>query len=98
MKHCIVCNKKLPTYKYKFCNNTCKSKYKVNKHNIPPNTRKKLFLRDKGICAYCQVYNKKWFANRIVKIHEGGNNSLTNLRTLCPDCHSIDIVNFLRNR
>jgi 5-methylcytosine-specific restriction endonuclease McrA len=59
----------------------------------PSFVRKKVFARDRGVCAICMVdttikYGIDWQADHIVPVVEGGGEcGIDNYRTLCTPCH-----------
>ena len=56
--------------------------------------RKQIFLRDKGFCRECGVYDENWEVDHIIPVFLGGGAcDLSNFQTLCPDCHRIKTLN-----
>jgi len=53
----------------------------------PPGLRARVFARDSGRCARCSRDTDAWDVDHIKPIAEGGGHALTNLRTLCRECH-----------
>lgn len=54
----------------------------------PTYARKKVYHRDKGICAVCRKSCKRsWELDHITPLIDGGDFDLTNMQTLCPACH-----------
>jgi 5-methylcytosine-specific restriction endonuclease McrA len=52
--------------------------------------RKQLFQEQKGKCQVCREYNRKWQADHINPVHQGGGGcTLDNFQTICPECHKI---------
>ena len=53
--------------------------------------RKEVWLRDGGTCVHCEdsVRLRKAHIDHILPVSRGGNNALSNLRTLCRSCHSL---------
>lgn len=102
--NCIQCNKKLTYKQNKFCSCKCFGLFAENKakNSILANTckskeprniiKKILVERDGNKCSICSMPNE-WEFKPIVMIldHIDGNpenNSLTNLRLVCPNCDS----------
>jgi hypothetical protein len=54
----------------------------------PRFARRLLYKRDKGVCAICSLKLRKgWHLDHIVPLVDGGAFDLSNMQTLCPDCH-----------
>ena len=54
------------------------------------NLRRKVFKRDNFTCQKCKLQNKtstKLEAHHIIPLGVGGNDNISNLITLCFDCH-----------
>lgn len=50
--------------------------------------RSALYEIDKGHCRNCGAYDDNWEADHIVPVFKGGGGcDLSNLQTLCKDCH-----------
>ncbi len=49
--------------------------------------RHKVFERDHGICAQCDLYDPKWEADHVQELWEGGKDVLENMQTLCRRHH-----------
>jgi endogenous inhibitor of DNA gyrase (YacG/DUF329 family) len=87
----------------KFCDNKCQGLFKWQHETIPkielgigrsdPATYKKYLLETRGAnCSECgqdSVWNKKPLMLQLDHIDgDSDNNSLSNLRLLCPNCHT----------
>ena len=97
-RHCVICNNNLKNYQRKFCSNTCEginkkqtteNKIKNGEHVGVFNLRKYLFSILPNECQICK--GKEWYGNPmpLVMDHINGNptdNSLSNLRLICPNC------------
>ena len=94
-----------------FCSKDCSDAFYIKSR--PAYARKKVFERDKGICAKCQkdVFagtgrtprsrgtGDLWQADHIVAVVEGGGEcSLGNLRTLCTTCHKVETASLAARR
>ena len=51
--------------------------------------RRKLYKRDGGVCAHCglRCEPSHWEAHHRIRVIDGGDWSLENGLTLCPECH-----------
>lgn len=49
--------------------------------------RKDVYRRDGWACQNCGATNVKVYAHHIVSLASGGSNELSNLITLCKNCH-----------
>ena len=101
---CVNCDKKLLTKKYKYCSYYCNSEYnkniifnKIESGDITLNSRQyKKYLIDKygDKCMECGWNKINPITNKVpIELeHIDGNsenNSLDNLKLLCPNCHSL---------
>lgn len=57
--------------------------------------RKESLKRDRYVCQGC-AQSKPLAVHHIIPIHKGGNNHLSNLISICEDCHA-RIHDWLRN-
>lgn len=85
------CGVKLTGSKKKWASKSCNDKAYILFSIIKGNTsiiRNEVFLRDKGFCHSCGVYDDTWQADHIIEVREGGGYSqLSNFQTLCTTCH-----------
>lgn len=87
----------------KFCNNQCQGLYKWKTETVPkiesgtgkcdPSRYKKYLIETRGdICSECgqqSTWNNKPLVLQLDHIDgDSDNNSLSNLRLLCPNCHT----------
>jgi 5-methylcytosine-specific restriction endonuclease McrA len=69
------------------CNDKVYEEFSILKGNTS-SIRKALFIIDGGFCRNCGVYDENWQADHISPVKNGGGFcDLSNLQTLCPDCH-----------
>ena len=63
----------------------------------PATTRKAVWKRDKGMCAGCGKISSRWHMDHVQPLIEAKGNidfwRLTNLQTLCEDCHHVKTAN-----
>lgn len=93
-KHCVICKKKLPKWKRKYCSNECWNDwFNSNSHIFDWNALKEKALgRDKRTCQECG-HNENFGDNplqvhHIKPISEGGKEfDINNCITLCHKCH-----------
>lgn len=70
----------------------------------PDYARRHVWARDRGKCALCpkvasRRVNGGWQADHIVPVIEGGGScDLSNLRTLCTDCHKAETAKLAKRR
>lgn len=88
---CCGCNNVLTGKKKRWFDRSCSDaayeKYAILK-GYASVIRKLIKKRDKGICAICHEYDKKWQADHILAVaHGGGGCGLDNFQTLCLKCH-----------
>lgn len=95
--NCRNCGEKTTSrnsYNY-YCSNRCQQDYQMNKKiesgNFSAQTAKKWLIKKNNCCSICGI--KEWNNKNIVFIldHIDGNsydNSLDNLRLVCPNCDS----------
>ena len=50
--------------------------------------RERVYKRDEYRCQNCGISNVKLHCHHIVPLNKGGTNNLSNLITLCEDCHA----------
>lgn len=85
------CGNQLPPSKRKWFSNDCRKDALNHFYIVKGDTqviRENLFLRDKGFCRCCGVYDQHWEADHILPVQKGGGGcTLENLQTLCRDCH-----------
>ena len=99
---CKNCGKKLDTFQKVYCNNKCQQEYFYKEISIPKilngevinsNTKKK-YLKETVLdkCSECgvgEIWQGKLLTLQIDHIDgNSDNNNLSNLRLLCPNCHS----------
>jgi 5-methylcytosine-specific restriction endonuclease McrA len=94
--HCIVCGKKLPKYKRKYCSDACRYELLAEIKSWPI-IRREALKRDNYTCQDCgyKAPSIGWLqsttgleVHHIIPIHAGGDEfDLKNLITLCHDCH-----------
>jgi len=85
------CNRTLPTHKRKWFSSDCRDaayiKFAIIKGDVSV-IRTQIFLRDLGFCKNCGVLSDDWQADHIIPVIDGGGAcDLSNLQTLCIDCH-----------
>ncbi|MFB6347850.1 HNH endonuclease [Moraxella sp. ZJ142] len=51
--------------------------------------RAKVLLRDAYTCQHCQRAGGRLEVDHIINIAQGGSDDMSNLQTLCHDCHAI---------
>lgn len=99
---CLTCNTNLSRYNQKYCDNKCQMEYQA-KHTVVPkillgdctnkNTLKRYIKSNFGsTCKECGI-GEEWNGKTLVLQldHMDGNsdnNQISNLRLLCPNCHS----------
>jgi len=90
MKTCVVCGRPLPSRRRKFCSNSCCSIYweKIWEKTWD-GLRSKTLERDNYTCQVCgkRPPEVKLEVHHILPRKYGGNDDLSNLITLCHDCH-----------
>lgn len=68
-----------------FCSDPCVHEWRLR--SSVSYLRECVFRRDRGICAICGRRPKKWEADHMLPVVEGGDSNLDNIRTLCVPCH-----------
>lgn len=85
------CNKDLPKNMKKWYSDTCRENAYINFAIIKGDNsiiRNEVFKRDNGFCCKCGIYSQSWQADHINPVFMGGGAcSLSNIQTLCIDCH-----------
>jgi len=108
-KHCIICRRKLPKYKRKYCSTECWSKW--YNELAPPvywnDMRYRTIKRDNFTCQGCKTKfenDEKLEVDHIKAVALGGNIfDMDNLQTLCHECHAnktkrdIEKINIMKN-
>ena len=89
--HCIICGKKLPKYKRKYCSNKCFNNW-IRLLILDWNTiRERVLKRDNYTCQDCGLYDPDKYhlqVHHIVPIKDGGDEfDENNCVTLCKECH-----------
>lgn len=98
---CRWCSKECPSSRHSFCSPPCIHEWKLRSN--PGYMREQVFLRDRGVCARCNVdttadrkprkFDKPigdWHADHVVPVCEGGGEcGLDGMRTLCVPCHKV---------
>ena len=101
-KKCKHCSKELNYWQASYCSNKCQQAYQRQQKIIPgiesgieasPSTLKKYLLETKGnCCVECGLsgmWQEKPLSLQLDHIDGNpDNNVLTNVRLLCPNCHS----------
>lgn len=97
---CRWCNNEVPPPKQSFCSDACVHEWKLRSN--PGYARRKVFERDKGVCALCGTHcggeqrvpggrlhrAGGWDMDHVIPVAEGGGScGLEGLRTLCKPCH-----------
>jgi hypothetical protein len=70
-----------------FCSIECINKYHF--FSLKTRARRAVRVRDGGKCALCgkTCSRKEWDIDHIVPLSQGGRHEMSNLRTLCKECH-----------
>ena len=97
-KECAYCNKPIPNLNT-YCNNTCQAfarrKKKLEENKISPRMLRTFLIKEHGpICMECGWSKENPFTKTIpIELeHIDGNsdnNTLENVKLLCPSCHSL---------
>lgn len=85
---CLCCGTRLPedSASVKFCNKTCRKRFKNRTSKIRKSRRKAVLERDNYKCRKCgAIYTLT--VHHIIPLHKGGGWELDNLITLCKPCH-----------
>lgn len=100
-RHCLMCNKKLIGNQQKYCSNECRSIFRQEKtktsiesgFKLNVLTIKKYLIEERTHqCESCKL--TEWLG-QIIPIEmdhidgQSENNSLSNLRLICPNCHAL---------
>lgn len=92
---CKHCGGVLPRRAYKYCSNQCQADYQleeaIKSGNFAHRTAKRYLIKQDNSCQICGI--SEWEGKTLVFIldHIDGNsenNSLENLRLVCPNCDS----------
>lgn len=60
------------------------------KRNVSAYTKKQVAASQGWKCARCkELLDATFETDHITPLHQGGSNDITNLQSLCPNCHSI---------
>lgn len=89
---CIVCNNVFESKnpKAKYCSNKCKSKHYRQLISTEQNgTRKLQSILLLRVCENCKWQDGPRDVHHILPVCKGGKNEMTNLITLCPNCHRL---------
>lgn len=95
---CIVCGSLFQSIssKAKYCNSSCKSKhYRQMLKTNSGLTRKYQYILLELPCEVCGWNQGPRDVHHIVHVSNGGKNELSNLITLCPNCHRLAHRNLL---
>jgi hypothetical protein len=101
LSNCKYCKADIKHSKKIYCNNICQANYKFENTTLcrfrdglieTRNTLRRCLTHDQGYkCALCNIseYNNKPLTLQVDHIDgNAGNNFPTNLRLICPNCHS----------
>lgn len=85
------CGVDLPTNRKKWYSDECRQTAYIIFAIIKGDNsiiRQEVFKRDMGACGHCGVISDNWEADHIIPVIAGGGGcGLSNLQTLCYDCH-----------
>ncbi len=87
---CILCNSNFTSIstKAKFCSKSCKYKnYRLQMKSKSSVNRAFMVFMISEPCEICKWNDTSCDVHHILPISEGGKNEVTNLITLCPNCH-----------
>lgn len=102
---CLCCGKRTGKSSAKYCSHSCQHDYqrlqKIKSGNYGAKTAKAFILKERGrVCEKCNLSNWNGEPIPIELDHIDGNhqnNSLDNLRLLCPNCHAQTATYKIRN-
>ena len=96
------CKRKLPKNRRKWFSNECRDRAYIYFAILKGDTsiiREQLFGRDMGACRLCGLISDEWQADHITPVSMGGSAcELSNIQTLCLDCHKEKTYNLLHQR
>jgi 5-methylcytosine-specific restriction protein A len=92
---CRWCKTAVSGRRRTFCSDACVHEWRLR--SSASYLRECVYKRDKGICALCGK-KKKWEADHIVPVVEGGDSNLENIRTLCIKCHRRETAELRKRR
>lgn len=59
------------------------------KRNVSAYRKKQVAASQGWTCAMCkQILDANFETDHIIPLHQGGSNDISNLQSLCPNCHS----------
>lgn len=92
---CLNCDQKLNRSIRKYCSNECQHQFQlqnlIKSKNYSAKTAKRYLFKNDPNCAVCRIstWNDKPIGLELDHIDgNANNNSLENLRLICPNCHS----------
>lgn len=89
---CRRCGKKLSGRQTAWCSpkcrNTATTEYFIAR-GYNSALRRAVKKRDKGVCTKCGCADCEWNADHILELRWGGEHTLSNLQTLCIECHKV---------
>ena len=84
-KHCTWCAKPVTPPRQSWCSKECTEFYERTQVTF---LRRLVYKRDGGECVLCKRHQDAWQMDHTIAIHNGGPIfALSNLRTLCVECH-----------
>lgn len=85
---CRWCRIEVKPPRLTFCSDSCVHEWKLR--SDPRYLRWCVWKRDKGVCQKCWYTSKNWYADHHRPVVLGGGEcGLSNIRTLCYNCHAI---------
>lgn len=101
IKYCLVCDSEMPRHNKKYCSNSCQQQHiwedeKIKIENNEQSSKVKLrrYLEESidVVCDECGIgtdWNNKFLMLQLDHIDgDNSNNILSNIRLLCPNCHT----------
>lgn len=98
---CRMCGSKVAGRRRTWCSDSCVLNWKIaSNHHI---RRQQVYLRDKGVCAKCNIRVEGWQVDHIKPLIECSRGNIDaflmgNLRTLCAKHHSAETKILNRKR